>query len=151
MAKKKKVRPIPKGYRSVTSALNLKDSRAFVAFAKKAFGASLRADLVPGPDGKIVHGEVMIGDTVLMVSDESREPARPSNFFLYVEKVDKVCAKAVKAGAKVLVPVEDQFWGDRWGRIEDPFGNYWSIATHVEDVSPKELKKRQAAMKPPGE
>ncbi len=148
--KKKKVRPIPKGYRSVTPALTLDDTRSFVAFCKKAFGASLRGDLVPGPDGKIMHGELMIGDTMLMVSDSVREAARPSNFFLYVEKVDKVFGKAVKAGAKVLMPVETQFWGDRWGRLEDPFGNRWSIATRVEDVSPKELKKRQANLKPPG-
>jgi PhnB protein len=98
----------------------------------------------------VLHGEILIGDSVVMVSDADREPARPANLFVYVEKVDKTFAKAVKAGAKVLMPLETQFWGDRMGRLEDPFGNRWAIATHVEDVSPKELKKRMAGMKPPG-
>jgi PhnB protein len=150
MAKKKKVRPIPKGYRSVTSSLNLPDSREFVAFCKKVFRATLRGDYILGPEGKVLHGEILIGDSVVMVSDADREPARPANLFVYVEKVDKTFAKAVKAGAKVLMPLETQFWGDRMGRLEDPFGNRWAIATHVEDVSPKELKKRMAGMKPPG-
>ena len=149
MAKKKKVRPIPKGYRSVTASLNLADSREFVAFCKQAFRATLRGDYILGPEGKVLHGEILIGDSVVMVSDADREPARPVNLFLYVEKVDKTFAKAVKAGAKVLMPLETQFWGDRMGRLEDPFGNRWAIATHVEDVTPKELKKRMASMKPP--
>jgi len=79
-----------------------------------------------------------------MLSDAVQEPARPANLFLYVPKVDKTFAKAVKAGAKVVSPVADTFWGDRWGRVEDPLGNRWSIATRVEDVSPKKLKKRMA-------
>ncbi len=147
---KKKVRPIPKGYRSVTPSLNLPDARAFVAFCKKAFGASLRGGIAEGHDGKVMHAELQVGDSLLILSDSVREPARPTNLFLYVEKVDKTFKKAVKAGATVLMPVENQFWGDRFGRIEDPFGNRWSIATHVEDVTPKEMKKRMAALKPAG-
>jgi PhnB protein len=151
MSKKKKVRPIPKGYRSLTPTLSLEDSRVFMAFCKKAFGAGLRGGIMTGPDGKVMHAELEIGDSVLMVSDTfGGDPARPGNLMLYVEDADKTFKKAVKAGAKVLMPLEDQFWGDRFGRVIDPFGNYWSIATHVENVSPKEMKKRMAGMKPPG-
>jgi PhnB protein len=88
----------------------------------------------------------VIGDSVVMLSDAVREPARISGLFLYVPNVDKTIAKAVKAGAKILMPAEDTFWGDRFGRVEDPYGNSWAIATHIEDVSPAELKKRSKAM-----
>ena len=103
---------------------------------------------MPGPQGKIMHAEILIGDSLVMLSDAVQEPARPANLFLYVEKVDKTFAKAVKAGAKVLAPIADTFWGDRWGRLEDPFGNRWSIATRVEEVSAKKLKKRMAELPP---
>lgn len=145
---KKKVRPIPRGYRSLTPSFTLEDSRAFVDFVKKVFGASLRGGIMEGPDGKVMHCEVEIGDSVLMLSDAQGEDPRPGNLMHYVKDVDKTFKKAVKAGAKVLMPVENQFWGDRFGRIEDPFGNQWAIATHVEDVSAKEMKKRMASMKP---
>lgn len=141
---KKKVRAIPKGYGNVTPILNLADASAFIAFTKAAFGGKLRMSM-PGPDGKIVHAEIEIGDSVVMCTDAVREPARPSGLFLYTENVDKAFAKAVKAGAKALTPPEDMFWGDRMARVEDPQGNTWGMATHVEDVSPKELKKRSAA------
>ena len=143
MAKKtkKKVKPIPKGYGSVTPSLNVTDAKGLIKFCEKAFDAKKRS-LMPGPDGKVMHAELLIGDSLIMLSDAMREPARPADLFLYVEKVDKTFAKAVKAGAKVLAPVEDTFWGDRWGRVEDPLGNRWSIATRVEEVSPKKLKKR---------
>lgn len=145
MAKKtkKKVKPIPKGYGSVTPSLNVSDAKGLIKFCEKAFGAKTRA-LMPGPEGKVMHAELVIGDSLVMLSDAVQESERPANLFLYVENVDKTFAKAVKAGAKVLRPVEDTFWGDRWGRVEDAFGNRWSIATHVEDVSPKKLKKRMA-------
>lgn len=145
MAKKnkKKVKAVPKGYGSVTPSLNVNDAKGLIKFCEKAFGAETRS-LMPGPEGKVMHAEIVIGDSLVMLSDAVREPARPANLFLYVSKVDKTFAKAVKAGAKVLMPIEDAFWGDRWGRIEDPLGNRWSIATHVEDVSPKKLKKRMA-------
>ena len=143
MAKKnkKKVKPVPKGYGSVTPSLNVSDAKGLIKFCEKAFGAETRS-MMPGPQGKVMHAEIRIGDSLVMLSDAVQEPARPSNLFLYVEKVDKTFAKAVKAGAKVVSPVEDTFWGDRWGRVEDPLGNRWSIATRVEDVSPKKLKKR---------
>jgi uncharacterized glyoxalase superfamily protein PhnB len=148
MAKKakkaKKVRAIPKGYRNVTPMLNLADASGFIAFTKAAFGAKVRLS-TPGPDGKVMHAEIEIGDALVMCSDAVREPARPSGLFLYSENVDKSFSKAVKAGAKVLMPPQDMFWGDRFARVEDPQGNTWGMATHVEDVSPKEMKKRSAA------
>jgi PhnB protein len=150
MAKKnkKKVKPIPKGYGSVTPSLNVSDAKGLIKFCEKAFAAKTRA-MMPGPDGKVMHAELVIGDSLVMLSDAVQEPTRPGNLFLYVENVDKTFAKAVKAGAKVMRPVEDTFWGDRWGRVEDSFGNRWSIATRVEDVSPKKLKKRMAQQAAP--
>lgn len=145
MAKKKKVRPIPKGYNAVQVSLNLTDAKGAMDFVKKAFGGKVRA-VMAGPDGKVMHAEVKLGDTLLLFSDSVQEAPRPANLFMYVSNVDKTFAKALKAGAKVIMPVGDMFWGDRWGRVEDPYGNRWSIATHVEDVSPKELKKRTAAL-----
>ncbi|HVR19821.1 MAG TPA: VOC family protein [Polyangiaceae bacterium] len=148
MAKKsKKVKPIPKGYRSVTPSLNVNDVKSLIKFCEKAFDAETRT-LVPGAQGKVMHAEILIGDSLVMLSDAVQEPARPGNLFLYVEKVDKTFAKAVKAGAKVVTPIEDTFWGDRWGRVEDPLGNRWAIATRVEEVSAKKLKKRMAEQKP---
>jgi uncharacterized glyoxalase superfamily protein PhnB len=140
---KKKVKAIPKGYGSVTPALNVNDAKGLIKSCEKAFGAETRS-VMPGPEGKVMHAEIVIGDSLVMLSDAVQEPARPANLFLYVPKVDKTFAKAVKAGGKVIAPVVDTFWGDRWGRIEDPLGNRWSIATHVEDVSLKKLKKRMA-------
>jgi PhnB protein len=140
---KKKVKPVPKGYGSVTPSLNVSDAKGLIKFCEKAFGAETRL-LMPGPQGKVMHAELVIGDSLVMLSDAVQEPARPANLFVYVPKVDKTFAKAVKAGAKVLMPIADQVWGDRSGRVEDPFGNRWSLATHVEDVSPKKLKKRMA-------
>lgn len=150
MAKKaKKVRAIPKGYHNVTPVLNLADASAFIGFTKKAFGAKLRTSAL-GPDGKLIHAEVEVGDSVVMVSDAVRDPVRTGGLFLYTDNVDKAFNKAVKAGAKALMEPQDMFWGDRMARIEDPQGNTWGMATHVEDVSPKELKKRMSKMTPPG-
>lgn len=148
MAKKgKKVRPIPKGYHSVTPVLNLADANAFIAFTKKAFGGKVRSQM-PGPEGKLMHCEIEVGDSVVMVSDAVRDPVRTGSLFLYTENVDKAFSKALKAGAKSLMEPEDMFWGDRFARIEDPQGNTWGIATHVENVSPKDMKKRMANMGP---
>jgi PhnB protein len=140
----KKVKPIPKGFHSVTPALNQADAAKTIEFCKKAFGAKVRMNLA-GPGGKIAHAEIDIGDSIVMLNDAMQEPAQPAGLVLYVPDVDKTFAKAVKAGAKVLMPVQDMFWGDRFGRIEDPQGNRWGIATHREDVTPRELKKRAAA------
>ena len=141
---KRKVNPVPKGYRTVTPTLNQADASATIAFCKKAFGAKLKAKMA-GPGGKIMHSEVLINDSLIMVTDAVREPARVSTLFLYVPNVDKTIAKAVKAGAKVLDPATDMFWGDRFGRVVDPQGNQWSIGSRVEIVREKELKKRAKA------
>jgi PhnB protein len=142
---KKKVRPIPKGYSSVQASLNLNDAKSALEFCKQAFGGKVRG-VMPGPDGKIMHAEVKIGNSLVMFSDAVMDPPRPGNLLVYVPNVDKTFAKAVKAGAKVVMPVADQFWGDRFGRVEDAFGNRWAIATHIEDVTPKQMKKRMAEM-----
>lgn len=141
---KKSVRPIPKGYTTVTATMNQTDAAAAIAFCKKAFGAKVNIRM-KAPGGKIAHAEMLIGDSIVMISDSMREPARVSGMFLYVPNVDKVIAKAVKAGATVTMPAADMFWGDRYARIVDPLGNYWAIATHIENVSPAEQKKRQKA------
>jgi len=142
---KKKVAPIPKGYGTVTATLNQNDAKATIGFMKSAFGGKVRLKM-EGPGGKLMHAEVEIGDSVVMISDSVMEPARVGSLFLYVENVDKAVAKAVKAGAEVVMPVADQFWGDRMGRVVDPFGNFWAVATHIEDVDAAEMKKRQKAM-----
>lgn len=140
----KKLNPIPRGYRTVTASLNLADASATIAFCKKAFGAKLRSKM-PGARGKLMHAELEIGDSVVMLSDAVQEPARVSSLFLYVPDVDKTMAKAVKAGADVTMPAQNMFWGDRFGRLKDPQGNLWSIGSRVEKVTPPEVKKRAKA------
>jgi PhnB protein len=145
-AKKKKttkraVSPVPRGYRAVSPALNTVDAKATIAFCKKVFGAKLRMTM-PGPGGKLMHAELQVGDSIVMVSDAVMEPARVSGVFVYVPKVDKAIAKAVALGATVKMPAMDQFWGDRMGAVVDPQGNIWTIATHIENVGSAEMKKR---------
>ena len=149
------VQPIPKGYHSVTPYLTVNNGAAAIEFYKKAFGAQevVRMD---GPPGKIGHAELRIGDSVVMLADEfpgagSRSPqslgGTCAGIFLYVQDVDKAFQQAVDAGAKVEMPLADMFWGDRYGKLSDPFGHSWSLATHKEDVAPEEMKKRaQKAM-----
>ena len=143
------VQPIPKGYHSLTPYLVVKDAARAIEFYKRAFGASVVARM-DGPNGKIMHAELKIGDSMMMLSDEmpgsgARSPqtlgGSSVNIFLYVDKVDDVFQQAVSAGAKVDMPVADQFWGDRYGKLTDPFGHSWSLGTHVRDVSPEEMKK----------
>ena len=146
------VKPIPEGYRSVTPYLYIRGAASAIDFYKKVFGAAeiLRMD---GPDGKIGHAEIRIGDSVIMLADENlqmgaRSPQAvggvASSLYVYLENVDGVVQKAVDAGAKLIRPVKDQFYGDRSGSFEDPFGHVWGVATHVEDVSPEEIAKRAA-------
>lgn len=142
--KKKSVSPVQKGYATVTAAMNQADAAASIDFCKKVFGAKVQLRM-KGANGKIHHAEMRIGDSVVMISDATRDPARVSGLFLYLPAVDKVFAKAIKAGAKALMPPADMFWGDRYCRFIDPAGNYWSVATHIEDVSPAEMKKREKA------
>lgn len=141
---KRPVKPVPKGYRAVTPYMNQDDAAATIAFCKKAFGAKLLSKMA-GPNKKLMHAELLIDDSVVMLSDAVMEPARVSSLFLYVPNVDKTIAKAAKAGASVIMPAADQFWGDRFGRIKDPQGNLWSIATRIENVKPAEMKLRMKA------
>lgn len=152
------VKPIPEGYHSVTPYLYINGAAAAIEFYKKALGARelLR---VPGPQGKLMHAEIQIGDSPVMMADENAEwsaigpktrGGTTVGIALYVENVDALFKQAVAAGAKVIRPVQDQFYGDRSGTIEDPFGHVWTIATHKEDVSPEEMERRMAAIKQPG-
>lgn len=149
-----KARAIPKGYHAVTPYLSVKGAAGAIAFYKKAFGAK-EIMRMPGPGGTIGHAEIQIADSRIMLADEFpemnfRSPrsvgGTPVNIHLYVPDVDKVAKRAVAAGAKSLRPVADQFYGDRSCSLEDPFGHVWHIATHIEDVPMKELKKRAAAL-----
>ena len=144
------VMPIPEGYHSVTPYLAVDDANAAIEYYKKAFGAKERLRM-DAPDGSVGHAELEIGDSLVMLSDPTPEATtRPpsevggttAGVFLYVPDVDAVVKKAVDGGATVTMEVADQFWGDRFGSIKDPFGHIWSIATHVEDVPPEEIAQR---------
>jgi PhnB protein len=149
------VNPIPKGYHSVTPYLVVNDGNRAIEFYKKAFGAT-EINRMAGPDGKIGHAELKIGDSMIMLSDEmpgatGRSPqslgGSAVSIFLYIENVDSVFNQAIKGGAKADMPPQDMFWGDRFGKLTDPFGHLWGLATHIEDVAPQEMEKRaQAAM-----
>lgn len=144
------VKPIPDGYHSVTPALTIKGASEAIEFYKKAFGAQ-ELNRFPGPDGKsIMHAEIKIGDSSIMLCDEMPEmgclspksTGGPSgSIYLYVQNSDDVFNKAVSAGAKPKMPMMDGFWGDRIGSIEDPFGHVWTIATHKIEMSMEEIKK----------
>jgi PhnB protein len=149
------VKPIPQGYHSVTPYLTLSDAARAIDFYKRAFNAQ-EVMRMAGPNGKVGHAELRIGDSVIMLGDEmpgtsTRSPqslgGTTGGVFLYVENVDAVFQQAVSAGAQVESPLADMFWGDRYGRLKDPFGHSWSVATHIEDVAPEEMSKRmQEAM-----
>jgi PhnB protein len=148
------VKPIPDGYPQVSPYLVVDGAAQAIDFYKQVLGASERMRM-GGPEGRIGHAELQIGDSVVMLADEHPEMGyvgpkqiggTPVTIGVYVEDVDKTFDTAVKAGAKSLRPVENQFYGDRSGQFEDPFGHRWNIQTHVEDVSPEEMAKRAAAM-----
>ncbi len=148
------VRPIPEGYHSITPYLVVNDAAQAVEFYKKAFGAELK-EMMRGPDGKsVMHCELKIGDSIIMLSDEfpmssCKSPktlgGTTTNLMLYVDDVDAVFNRAVAAGAKSQMPVQDMFWGDRYGKLSDPFGHEWGLATHKEDVAPEEMQRRAQA------
>jgi PhnB protein len=148
-------KPIPEGYNTVTPYLTVDDAAKAIEYYKRAFGAKERVRM-DAPDGKIGHAEVEIGDSLVMLSDPfpqatTRSPKElggtTASVFLYVEDVDAVVKKAVDEGATITMEVADQFWGDRFGSIQDPFGHSWAIATHVEDLTPEEIAERgKAAM-----
>lgn len=148
------VKPIPSGYHTVTAYLCVKDAAKGIEFYKKAFGAEevLR---MKAPNGAVMHAEIQIGDSKIMLADEHPEMGfkapqafggSPMKLLLYVSDVDKRVEQAVKAGAKLIREVKDQFYGDRSGAVEDPFGYTWYLATHIEDVSAEEMKKRMAKL-----
>jgi PhnB protein len=144
------VKKIPDGYHSITPYLIVKNGSEAIEYYKKVFGAKVQGRMMT-PDGKrIAHAEIEICNSKLMLADEFPEMnslspktigGSPVGLFLYVDDVDKVFSQAVTEGAKVLMGVEDQFWGDRYGSIEDPFGHRWSISTHIKDLTEEELKK----------
>jgi uncharacterized glyoxalase superfamily protein PhnB len=138
-------KPIPDGYHTVTPYLTVADAAAQIAFLEKAFGAQKNYSH-NDPDGTVRHAEVKVGDSMVMIG-QAREQwkARPSNYYLYVEKVDDWYKRAIQAGAKSLEAPKDQFYGDRSAGVEDPNGNYWWIATHIEDVSSEEMERRMSA------
>lgn len=150
-------RPIPEGCSSVTPYLVVKGAAAALDYYTKAFGAR-ELFRMPGPDGRILHAELQIGDSRVMLSDEMPEMGGTSpktlkgtsvSLYLYVENVDAVFKSAIAAGATAKMPVSDMFWGDRWGLLIDPFGHEWQVATHIEDLTPEEMGRRAAeAMKP---
>ena len=144
------VKPIPEGYHTITPYLAVDDAAGAIEYYKKAFGAKERARM-DAPGGKIGHAELEIGDSLVMLSDPfpqaSTKPPNEiggatSSVFMYVEDVDAVVKQAVDAGATIVMEPEDQFWGDRFGTIKDPFGHIWGIATHVADLSPEEIAER---------
>jgi PhnB protein len=149
-------KPIPEGYHTVTSYLTVRNGADAIEFYKRAFGAQ-ETERITGPDNKsVMHAEIKIGDSIVMLSDEfpqgkTRSPqslgGTTCSLFLYVPDVDAAFRRALDAGATVAMPLADMFWGDRFGTVADPFGHVWGLATHKEDVPPEELKKRaQAAM-----
>jgi uncharacterized glyoxalase superfamily protein PhnB len=142
------VKPIPEGYHTLTPFLTVRNAVKAIEFYKQAFGAQERG-VAKDPTGKVMHAEVKIGDSIIMLSDEFPEfgslspesGGSPSmGLHIYIENVDQAFDRAVNAGAKVEMPVMDQFWGDRYGRLKDPFGHKWSIATHTKDMSADEMK-----------
>jgi PhnB protein len=144
------VRAIPEGYHSISPSLTCSDAARAIEFYKDVFGA-VEIMRMPSPDGKISHAELKIGDSIIFLNDEmgpgaASAPGTPRmSLFLYVENADKVFTRAVAAGAQIDMALENQFWGDRFGKVTDPFGHQWGIATHVEDVAPEEIGKRAAA------
>jgi len=146
------VRPIPEGYHTLTPYLAVEDAARAIEFYKDAFGAE-EIHRMPGPDGSIAHAELQIGDSKLMLSDPfPQSNVRPpserggptASVFMYVDDADAVFEQAKTAGATVSMPLEDMFWGDRFGSLTDPFGHVWSVATHIEDVPEAEMAERAA-------
>jgi len=148
------VKKIPDGMHAVTPHLVCAEARKAIDFYKKAFGAQ-EEGCMPGPDGKVMHAMIRVNGSPIMLADEFPQwgslgpkslKGSPVTIHLYVEDADAFVKRAVDAGAKVTMPVAEQFWGDRYGKIEDPFGHHWSVGTHVRDVSPEEMQKAMQQM-----
>lgn len=151
-----KVSYIPKDYNTVTPYLVIKGAAQAIEYYKKVFGATETVRM-NGPDGKVGHAELKIGNSIIMLADENPNMGQghtgattiggsPVSLYVYFPDVDRIFERAVAEGAKVLKPVENQFYGDRNGFLQDPFGHLWGLATHVEDVSPQEMKERMQKM-----
>ena len=148
------VEKIPQGMHSITPHLVCAGAASAIEFYKKAFGATEQGRL-PGPNGRLMHAALKIGDSTVMLVDEMPEwgalgpkslKGSPVTIHLYVVDVDAFVARAVAAGAKITMPVDDMFWGDRYGKLEDPFGHHWSVATHIRDVSPEAMQQAMNQM-----
>ena len=148
------VKAIPDGYHTLTPYMTVRDAARAIEFYKQAFGAVERG-VMKGPDGKVMHAELTIGDSIFMLADEFPEYGSMSplstggsgmGLHIYVEDADSAFDRAVKAGAKVDMPVSDMFWGDRYGKVSDPFGHKWSIATHKADLSAEEMERGMKEM-----
>ncbi|MFY9744231.1 MAG: VOC family protein [Candidatus Sulfotelmatobacter sp.] len=146
-------KPIPEGYHTLTPHMTVRDAARAIEFYKQAFGA-IEKGVMKGPDGKVMHAELRIGDSVFMLADEFPEFGSLSpqssggsgmGLHIYTEDVDSAFDRAVKAGSAVEMPVTEMFWGDRYGKLADPFGHKWSIATHKRDVSMEEMEEAQKA------
>jgi PhnB protein len=146
-------RAIPEGYHSVTPYLIINGAADAIEFYRRAFGAT-EVMRMASPDGKIGHAELAIGDSKIMLADEYPQMGHRSpksiggtgvSLMVYIEKVDEVFKRAIAAGAKELQPIKDQFYGDRSGTLQDPFGHEWTLATHIEDVPPEEMRRRAEA------
>jgi PhnB protein len=143
------VRPIPEGYHSITPQITCRDAAKAIDFYKNVFGA-VELSRMPDPSGKIMHAELKIGDSRLMLNDEipgmavapASAPIHSHSLFIYTENVDSVYNRAVKAGGRPDMQPSDMFWGDRYGTFTDPFGHQWGVATHIEDVAPAEMQRR---------
>jgi len=141
------VKPIPEGFHSITPHLCVKGAAQAIDFYKQAFGAE-EIFRMPSPDGRIMHAEIKIGDSIVMLADEFPEMCEPTTWgnppvtiHLFVRDADAVFERAIGAGAKAGMPIQDMFWGDRYGSLKDPFGHNWSIATRKRDLSPEEMAK----------
>ena len=150
------VSPVPAHLRTVTPRLVVRDGAAAIAFYRRAFGAEELGERFTGPNAELIHAEIRIGDSVVMITEDGADgPVRSPDklggmvscvMSLYWEDVDAAWERAVSAGAAVLYPLEDQFYGERGGRLRDPFGQQWMMSQHIEDVSPQEISRRAAAL-----
>jgi PhnB protein len=156
----KKIKAVPDGMRTLTPYIVLNDAKKGIEFYQKAFGAEEKSRM-PSPDGRIMHADIQIGDSRLMLSSEFPEMGGTcvspktlrgvtGSILIYTEDVDALFKRAIEAGAEVISPPADMFWGDRFGKVRDPFGHEWQLATHIEDVTPEETLRRMSAMSPKG-
>jgi len=152
----KATKPIPDGYNTVTPHLVVNDAAKALKFYATAFGAEMHCEMPCTDSGKIMHAEMKVGNSMIFLCDEFPEMGcksptsyggSPISIFLYVEDVDKAFKKASDAGCEVVMPVADMFWGDRYGRLKDPFGHEWAMGTHMEDLTPEEMEKRKEEWK----